>query len=565
MANYIDKLFRDKLQHRSFSPELGDWTAMNELLDSEMGSGPTSSFSINWMFLSVACVLLSVSVYVGISRYAVDINNASHYVSLEESQIQKEKSHEIENKLTVSLSKNKLEKVVLASLLSNNQSEIIPASNITPEESKALVSNSDLANVNEDYSLRNSTLSTSSSSLNSYNKIGGNGIIPSVVIGDDNGNKRIKDLNKKERQAVLTSAIFYDDLAQEIENSALNTSSNPTNKNADTHRSDYASTSFNTPDVEQKETLFLRSQSIHHIENNSEQAELQSLSKEYPSVAKAMSTKSKRSFPLQLSIAAYGDISYVSKKLKGEDEYQSLIEIRNTQEKNIVSFGGGLEFQAKYKMLGFSTGIMLNKWGENIQYEEKYTSEWEVNSATTIDTTWSNDIIFEYDTVWSQIDSSFIYTIVDSSFVTVIDSIYITTEYDSTETVTEVGLAKQNGKSEISYWEIPLYFSYQFDLGDFYLSPGIGVTIGFLKITKGYYMGEDQLSLIPINTDYAVIRKTLFNGQINLGVGYKLGDAFSLEVTPVYKFNLSNIFENPGMIQKYSSLGVQFRIRYYFN
>jgi len=114
------------------------------------------------------------------------------------------------------------------------------------------------------------------------------------------------------------------------------------------------------------------------------------------------------------------------------------------------------------------------------------------------------------------------------------------------------------------YWEIPLYFSYKFDIGDFYLNPGIGVTFGFLKITKGYYMGEDLMSLIPINTQYAVFKKTLVNGLINFGVGYRLGDRFSIEATPSYRFNLTNILENPGMIQRYSSISLQFRLRYYF-
>jgi hypothetical protein len=129
---------------------------------------------------------------------------------------------------------------------------------------------------------------------------------------------------------------------------------------------------------------------------------------------------------------------------------------------------------------------------------------------------------------------------------------------------TSLGLNAQNGKTTISYWQIPLYFSYQFDIGDFYLSPGIGVNIGFLKVTRGYYMNENIDGLIQINSGYSVMRKTLISGQINLGVGYKLGDKFAIEATPTYRFNLGNAFENSGIIQKYSIFSFQAKLRYYF-
>ena len=77
-------------------------------------------------------------------------------------------------------------------------------------------------------------------------------------------------------------------------------------------------------------------------------------------------------------------------------------------------------------------------------------------------------------------------------------------------------------------------------------------------------MAKDEVSLIPINTEYAVLRKTIINANILLGVGYKMSDEFSIEVTPSFKFNVNNVFVDDDIIQKYRSLSLQFRLRYYF-
>ena len=83
MANFIDKLFRDKLQHRQYSSEAGDWTAMNELLNSELGTPPPSTYSINWLFLTVASVLFSISIYAGITSNNELVENTQNSNSID--------------------------------------------------------------------------------------------------------------------------------------------------------------------------------------------------------------------------------------------------------------------------------------------------------------------------------------------------------------------------------------------------------------------------------------------------------------------------------------------------
>lgn len=577
MSNFIDKLFRKKLQNRSFKPQAGDWAAMDGLLNSEFNTPPpSSSISIKWIFISAISIIIAVGAIVGIQQQSEiktsnrDINSSKKSINSTSNtdNNKSEKDYPLQspdqNKTTTNTS--------LPITSSSNTSTYDDVENESNKDaSPSNYENNSLSessSINSPSSELNNEIRDESRNENSKKKIDPNQNL--VVSANSLANTNALSASSKTDNTSYyeeenpkqnnVGSVKYDDNSdwssyQKHENSNSYSSldqNNSPNKKA----FDNAEATLLIPNY-----LSLNSQAIQSIPYSGSNKSIQELSKDDSPVQKTKAIKVKRSLPIQLSIAAFGEVSYISKSIKGDSEYSSLIDIRNSQEKNIIASGGGLEVQAKYKGLGFSTGIILNKWGENIQYEEKYTSEWDVSSETIVDTLWTEDIVYTIDTIWA--DSSY-FIIIDSSLTTVVDTIQINTIYDSTETITEAGLANENGKTTIQYWEIPLYFSYQFDLGDFYITPGLGVSIGFLKITKGYYMAENLESLIAINTGYSVIKKTLFNGMINLGVGYRLSDKFSLEATPSFKFNLTNIFENPGMIQRYSRLSLQFRLRYYF-
>jgi hypothetical protein len=566
VSNFIDKLFREKLQNRSFKPQAGDWEAMSGLIDSNLNGAANTSFSFNWLLIGALSLLIIAGTYIGFQAekdYGTTSTNKNvTKISMESNS----KNGTIKQEESYPLTFQEQNKNI------DNDSPLIDAKEVNLNNSKNPSNSNDPSNSNNNFLSKYSAQNSIYNKANERTTIVGkkdnppstkniNGTNYVVYPPTNSASKIGTNLNVKEDNSIQkknNSVFVYVDKKENTESDEeavfASTPQQTQNNNREYEFDDY----LNAP-------LFfsINSKAINYLPYNSERPSILELTNDHTPVQKTKAIKAKRNLPFQLSIAALAEISIIGKSLKGTNEYASLIDIRNTQEKNIIGFGGGLEAQIKYKNWGFSSGLIINRWGENVQYEEKYYSEWDITSETNTDTLWTEDIIFTIDTVWNPLDSNYT-IIIDSSYITTIDTILTTIVYDSTETITDAGLSSKNGKTKIQYWEIPLYFSYQFDVGDFYLSPGLGITIGFLKITRGYYMAENLESLIPINTGYSVIRKTHLNGQINLGIGYRLGDRFSIEATPSFKFNLTNIFENPDMIQKYSKFSLQFRLRYYF-
>ena len=570
MPSLIDKLFKSKLQTRNYSPEATDWAAMEALINADKGSGTASSMSMNWMFISAITLLLSLSIY-------ADTQRVESTEAIQESSVSiKSNDNEINGIQNTTLKSNAFKSGITSSpVISDRKSESQSKGKSDQRYNKSEALNNDI------HSSSANAISTANSS------------VPKIDLTEENNRKNDLSLYETDENVRPSKIAVGSSVATAAAQSTIALKTDPSSnsssgisKNENNSRdknqeidaqndayyvdqsSHFSSVSndyykIKNPNTLEGSSLTLSSSSINSLDDPSNKKGLQSSKRDEAPPFAAYYQKQRRKLPIQFSITAFGELSYITKKITGANEYRSLIKLRNEQEKNIFSGGVGLEVQAKYKQIGFSTGFSLQNWGENVQYEEKYSYEWDITSSTSTDTTYSEEVVFTIDTIYNPNDSTF-YIVIDSSLVTVIDSIYTITNYDSTQVSTSLGLADQNGKTTISYWEIPLYFSYQFDLGDFYLSPGLGVTIGFLKITRGYYMAEDLNSLIEMNTNYAVFKKTLINGQINLGLGYKLGDNWSIEATPTYRFNLTNILENPDLIQRYSRFSIQFRLRYYF-
>lgn len=553
MPSLIDKLFKSKLQARNFSPEAGDWAAMEELINADLGSGSASSMSINWMVISVISLLLSVSIYADTQRSQTSKLSHESTFTIESSNTNILNSQKEDHKTNTP---NTINSVVL----STDRSELVFEKEDNIENITANTSSSEKHR--PIVQKENNTPQKNDAQQNLYSNREETSLAQNnnVVGVSANSTAQLSDEIKHEISS-SSSAKKSNDKAQTFSKTSASESQNSIG-NIDPPGS-FSSSYIQREDltIPTSNSYQLYSQSITSLDDLSNKQELNTRDEAPPFAAYYQ--KQRRKLPIQLSIAAFGELSYITKKIKGVNEYRSLIQLRDDQEKNMLRGGVGIEVQAKYKQFGFSTGLSLQNFGENVQYEEKFTYSWDVTSSTYTDTTYTQDIVITIDTVFIPNDSLW-YIVMDTSYIMVVDSIYTVTSYDSTQTKTALGLSDQNGKTTVSYWEIPLYFSYQFDMGDFYLSPGIGVTIGFLKVTRGYYMAEDLNGLIELNTNYAVFKKTLINGQINLGIGYKLGDNWSVEATPTYRFNLTNILENPDLIQRYSNLSLQFRIRYYF-
>ncbi len=559
MDNNLDQFFQKKLSNRKFSPMEGDWAAMENLLNSK-GTPPPSSLSINWLITALFLVIVGAIIYAGINgKVDLQKEQLSDHSQIENDQNKGDLN--TQNNTEIRTTKNKL----------NSESKSFDSefSSLTKKDEKNKI---ELSKEDNLISHSNENSTALSKNLKGHQ-------IPvkesNLEIEFESNVSEIRPNNMIERENEISFVNMAPSFLKEAKEKTNSGKNNQNDLESDesslfvstttTKNSRYDIGNYFNESKSIKPSMYLHSSSIKSFEDILGSRSIVTIPKQGEATFKIKPIKPKRSLPIQLSIAAFGEVSYITKKIKGDNEFASLISIRNSQEKNIVSGGVGVELQASFKCFGLSSGITLNQWGENIQYEEKYASTWELSTTEINDTLWTQDIIFTYDSIINPIDSAtYIVYVVDSSFVTVVDSILINTIYDSTEVYNAIGLSVQNGRTSVQYWEIPLYFSYQFDVGDFYLRPGIGVTIGFLKITKGYYMAEDLTSLIALNTNYAVFKKTLVNGVLNFGVGYRLGDRFSIEATPCFRFNLSTIFEDPGLIQRYSSLSLQFKLRYYF-
>ena len=195
-------------------------------------------------------------------------------------------------------------------------------------------------------------------------------------------------------------------------------------------------------------------------------------------------------------------------------------------------------------------------YGEKVEYEEIYLESYELESYIQPDTLWTEEIII--------IPDSNVIGGQDTIIITVLDTILFNTYYDTTFTSEALGVSEENGKTRISYWEIPLYLSYSFEINDFFIEPGFGVHLGFLKVQKGSYLAKDGISLLPIGEDYYELKKTLVNATIMANFGYRLNEKWAFEISPNYRFNLNSVFFKDDFIQSYSSFALRFRLRYYF-
>jgi hypothetical protein len=229
-----------------------------------------------------------------------------------------------------------------------------------------------------------------------------------------------------------------------------------------------------------------------------------------------------------------------------------MIKQRNEMESNKTAITIGLEFETRFRGFSFTTGINHMSWGENI----KYISSPELIEIT--DTTFIEIIdnsyweIFPIDSM--NYDSTYIVDI-DTTIIPFTDTLF----FEPSD-----NLGSKNGKTKITYVEIPILVGYEFYFNRLILAVKGGVSVGFLTKTSGYYLNESTTDLIPINTGYAVIRKTLWNLEFGLGVGYKFYPKFDVFLGAGYKMNLNSVFSNPDVNQKYKAITLGIKLRYTF-
>jgi len=167
------------------------------------------------------------------------------------------------------------------------------------------------------------------------------------------------------------------------------------------------------------------------------------------------------------------------------------------------------------------------------------------------------------------IDSTYIIDI-DSNYIVIIDTnivIDIDTTISHLSDTTRVpsdSLGRENSKTSISYIEIPILFGYEFNFKKVIVGVKGGIALGILTKTTGYYLNSSATDLIPINTGYAVIRKTIWNLQLGFDLGFKVHPKFDMFIAGGYKMNLNSVFSDKEVVQKYRAYNVALKLRYTF-
>ncbi len=262
----------------------------------------------------------------------------------------------------------------------------------------------------------------------------------------------------------------------------------------------------------------------------------------------------KKNNKLEYFIDMYAGYQSVSKKIKSEPLLTEYADIRNTSEKKINTLYFGLNFTVEKNKFLVQTGLEYNTIGEQNNYEAK-SKQWLQNDENVWDV--YNKQIIKTDTVYHFGIVNYNQTIVnvkDSTLLTKSDSIFIY--------YADSSIVKANGKTTISYLEIPIMIGYQINIGKVSIAPFAGVSIGYLTKTNGMYINKSITGIEEIN-DRNLMTTFNFNYHLKLQLAYNLNDKLMLVLTPQVSNNLFSVSQKlSGINTKYSALGTSFGLSY---
>jgi hypothetical protein len=276
-----------------------------------------------------------------------------------------------------------------------------------------------------------------------------------------------------------------------------------------------------------------------------------------------------KNFELRYSVSGQIGNAWISKNLKAIDmEYQAVNDYRISNELNRSSLTGGINFQVHHKAYSLSTGIHFMNWGERTAYQSS-PETYEIFDTVIVE--YYDTSYFEvFDTSYWEIiivDSMFI----DSILVTETDSVWVTTtdslfneQRDTLNYNPGNTIGRENGYTAIRYFEIPIIFGYEKQFNNWLVGCSGGISIGFLTATRGYYVNQAIDDLIPINTNYAIFRKTLFNLQLGAHIGYRFTEHLDGILGLRYRQNLTSILSDGFMDQRYKAYVLSLAVRYNF-
>jgi hypothetical protein len=258
--------------------------------------------------------------------------------------------------------------------------------------------------------------------------------------------------------------------------------------------------------------------------------------------------------PWHLAIEIYSGMQVNSKRITTNQLLTEYADIRNTAEKKINTNYIGFNISVERKGFVIQSGLSYQTIGENNQYKAQ-SKQWLKNDETTWE--YYNRQIIKIDTVYHFGIVSYNQTIInakDSTLLTKYDSVYV---YH-----TDSNMIKANGKTKITYLELPILLGYQISMGKFSITPMAGVSMGYLLQSTGMYLNKSITSVETIN-ESKLLNSYSLNYLLKLQVSYHLKSHWLVSLLPQYKSNIISVSPpSSGVNTKYRSLGASIGLTY---
>lgn len=253
-------------------------------------------------------------------------------------------------------------------------------------------------------------------------------------------------------------------------------------------------------------------------------------------------------------VGIHAGIQSVDKQIKADQMLTEYADIRNASENKINKFYYGLNLTFEKKGFMLQTGLEYNSLGEQINYAPK-SKQWIKNDETDWDV--YNKQIIKIDTIYHFGIVTYhekIIDVKDSTLLTISDSVYAY-HIDS-------NIVNANGKTNLSYIELPMILGCQLKVGKCGIAPMAGLSLGYLSGTKGMYLNQSVTNVESIETS-KVISSYSLNYLVKLQLSYQIRQGLTILFSPQYKSNLISVSPvSTNFTTKYSSFGASIGLNY---
>ena len=256
--------------------------------------------------------------------------------------------------------------------------------------------------------------------------------------------------------------------------------------------------------------------------------------------------------PVCISLDIYKGLHLNQKEITSDiPKYNSR---RTLEEKSIITSSIGTKIVIDKENLEYTAGIELFTLGERTNYQSSSMkdslidmSHWQLTQSQ-----------------WLVIDTFFNYGVryFDSTEFTTTDSVY----HQQTDTISVEAsnprISKYNGRNVHYYVQVPLSIGYVYRTSRLDYRLNLGGAIGFLMLSKGYYLDKSLERLSNLN-DENILNPVVFSYRVSVAIDFKVTPITKLYLQSYVGGNLNSVFSKEYKVdQKYMNYGVNVGLRF---